>query len=207
MKCPEPFRLKPRPKLQFPRHKLTGKRSGLSLLQAGRDPSYITPGAGATQIKADNGLSTAGSVNGQETQKKVYKDGFFEVGCYADSMVEFGDKFGNNADKYRSQHVDVSIVWYSEIVLKENQEPMKPEVCYQFCRTVPKMGYFGIVNGDGCYCTPYYKPMESGSSSCNVNCPGDTTLMCGGAKKSSVFEMHWCNDGAQQLKIMAKDTA
>merc|ERR1719265_1655859 len=69
------------------------------------------------------------------------------------------------------------------------------------------MGYFGIVNGDGCHCTPFYEHMESGSSSCNVPCTGDSTVMCGGAEKSSVFEMHWCNDAAQDLKDMSTDTA
>lgn len=222
VKCPQPFRLKPRPHkshrkqtlLQTDRRRKYEHSSEHALGRDKRawmrkkkkiidDRRYIVPGSGGTQIKADNGLSTTGSVNGEEPQKKVYKDGFFEVGCYADSMVEFGDKFGNNADQYRMQHTDMSVVWYKEIVLKENQEAMKPEVCFQFCRTVPSMGYFGITNGDGCYCTPYHKPMESGSSICNVPCTGDTTQMCGGAEKSTVWEMHWCNDAAADVKKTA----
>jgi len=65
------------------------------------------------------------------------------------------------------------------------------------------MGFFGIVNGRGCYCTPYFTPMESDSTQCDANCEGDNTLMCGGKSKSSVFAMHMCDSTKADL---GKDT-
>merc|ERR1719428_1265458 len=73
-------------------------------------------------------------------------------------------------------------------------------VCFDFCRTIPQMGYFGIINGDYCYCTPYFKSAESGSEICDIPCVGAPSLMCGGKTKSSVFEMHLCNDAADDLE-------
>merc|ERR1740133_654605 len=52
---------------------------------------------------------------------------------------------------------------------------MTQKVCFEFCRTVPNMGFFGVVNGRGCYCTPYFKPMESDSSQCDAVCEGEKT--------------------------------
>eukprot|EP00747_Dinoflagellata_sp_TGD_P130110 gnl/TRDRNA2_/TRDRNA2_174783_c2_seq5.p1 gnl/TRDRNA2_/TRDRNA2_174783_c2~~gnl/TRDRNA2_/TRDRNA2_174783_c2_seq5.p1 ORF type:complete len:487 (-),score=102.30 gnl/TRDRNA2_/TRDRNA2_174783_c2_seq5:243-1703(-) len=56
------------------------------------------------------------------------------------------------------------------------------------------MLFFGITNGRDCYCAPYYKKMESDSSPCDLPCEGKRSLMCGGKTKSSIFEMHECND-------------
>merc|ERR1719420_715946 len=62
------------------------------------------------------------------------------------------------------------------------------------------MVFFGIANGRECYCTPYFKPGPGGEAMCNANCPGDTTLMCGNTEgKSSIFEMHLCDDIATDL--------
>ena len=44
-----------------------------------------------------------------------------------------------------------------------------------------------------------YKPMESDSSQCDATCEGDTTLMCGGKSKSSVFAMHMCASTGEDL--------
>jgi len=81
---------------------------------------------------------------------------------------------------------------------------MSQTVCFEFCRTVPNMGFFGVVNGRGCYCTPYYKPMESDSSMCDSTCEGEPTTMCGGKSKSSVFALHNCDSTAGDLA--ASDT-
>jgi len=140
-------------------------------------------------------------VNGQEPFVKVLKDGFFEVGCYNDGMLEHSDKFGGNKDKYGSsaQMVNVSIAKYRELVLDSEEEAMTPRVCYEFCRTLPGMVFFGISNGNECYCEPYFKPQAGGSSSCDVPCEGEKTSMCGGKVKSTVWEMHLCADTAEDL--------
>ena len=84
---------------------------------------------------------------------------------------------------------NVSIVDYENHVAKEDREPMTPSVCFEFCRTVPEMLFFGLNMGRDCYCTPYFKPVAGDSSNCDAVCEGDPTLMCGGDMKSSVFSI------------------
>jgi len=144
------------------------------------------PGAGIDKFKAF---------------KTVLKDGFLEVDCVKDYMYYRGDKFGDNKHDYKLGPVsNVSIVHYADHVAKEDQVEMTQKVCFEFCRTVPNMGFFGVVNGRGCYCTPYYKPMESDSSQCDSVCEGENTLMCGGKSKSTVFAMHMCASTEADLK-------
>jgi len=132
--------------------------------------------------------------------KTVEKDGYLEAACVKDYMYEFGDKFGDNRHSYKlEKRAGVSIVHYADHVAKTDRAPMTQKVCFEFCRTVPDMGFFGIVNGRDCYCAPYYKPMESDSSNCDAVCEGDNTLMCGGKSKSTVFSMHMCADTAADL--------
>lgn len=132
--------------------------------------------------------------------QQVFKDGFMLVACVKDAMYVHGDKFGNNKFDYKMGGVsNSSIVHYSEHVAKEDRAPMTHSVCFEFCRGIEDMGYFGISNGRDCYCTPYYKQMASDSSQCDATCEGDNTLMCGGAKKNSMFAMHACADTASDL--------
>lgn len=167
--------------------------------------SMATPGAGSVQTLATE-TGGSGTVAGEQLYVKVLKDGFFSVGCLEDAMLEFGDKFGNGKFKYgtRSGHsavtANISIVKYKELVHDDAKQAMTPEVCFEFCRTIKDMVYFGINNGDDCYCEPYYKKVLSDTSTCEVPCVGDTTRMCGGTKKSTIWEMHLCDDTAEDLK-------
>jgi len=137
----------------------------------------------------------------------VLKDGFAMTDCVKDAMYVHGDKHGNNKFDYKMGDVsNTSIIHYDEMVAKEDKEEMTHQVCFEFCRTVPDMTFFGINNGRDCYCTPYYKPMASNSDACDANCPGEPTLMCGGKTKSSVFSMHMCADTENDL-ITAIDNA
>merc|ERR1719310_740378 len=181
--------------------KLLTTRSNVSRVREhpGRE-SFSIPGAGATQKLADNGLSEMGTVGGEEPFVTVLKDGFFEVGCFTDAMNEFGDKFGDESDKYGAIAGDTSIVRYTEIVLKEKQVAMTPTVCFEFCRSIEDMVFFGISNGRDCYCTPYYKPAAGDDKKCDFPCEGDETLFCGNQKKSTIWEMHLCADTAKDLE-------
>lgn len=138
--------------------------------------------------------------------KSVYKDGFLLVACVKDSMYVHGDKFGNNKYDYKiGPTANSSIVHYNEHVAKEDGEKMTHAVCFEFCRGIEDMGYFGISNGRDCYCTPYFKPMASDSSECDAVCEGDNTLMCGGPKKNSIFGMHSCADTESDLSTAKED--
>jgi hypothetical protein len=162
---------------------LSVKSDAASLLQQGN-----VPGAGVDGIDKFKPFET------------VLKDGFLELSCVKDYMYYRGDKFGDNKHDYKLGSVsDVSIVHYDAFVAKEDRAEMTQKKCFEFCRTVPNMGFFGIVNGRGCYCTPYVKPMESDSSQCDAVCEGDKTLMCGGKAKSSIFAMHMCDSTEEDL--------
>merc|ERR1719484_97886 len=162
---------------------------------------HLAPGA-ASLLQQHN-VPGAG-VAAFEPFKKVLKDGFLLVDCVKDYMYYRGDKFGSNKHDYKLGPVsNVSIVHYDAFVAKEDRAEMTPARCFEFCRTVPNMGFFGIVNGRGCYCTPYFKPMESDSSQCDAVCEGDNTQMCGGKTKSSLFAMHMCDSTSEDLSTRA----
>jgi len=149
----------------------------------------------------------------------VLKDGFSEIDCVKDYMYNHGDKFGDNKHDYKLETVShVSIVHYDAHVKKEDRQPMTQDRCFEFCRTVPNMGFFGLTNGRNCYCAPYYKQMAGDSSQCDAICPGDNTMMCGGKSKSSIFSLHNCDSTKGDLadadksadtlaKTMDKNTA
>lgn len=130
----------------------------------------------------------------------VLKDGFAPADCVKDYLFYHGDKFGDHKASYAIQErANISIVHYARHVPKEDRKPMTQYVCFEFCRSVPDMSYFGILNGRECYCAPYFQAMAGDSSSCHEVCEGDRTMMCGGKTKSSVFAMHLCDDSAEQL--------
>lgn len=143
-----------------------------------------------------------------EPFKTVLKDGFMLVDCVKDAMYESGDKFGDNKHGYKMGDIsNVSIVHYTAHVPKEDRKQMSHSVCFEFCRTVPEMGFFGISNGRDCYCTPYYKPMASDSSECDAVCEGDNTKMCGGKSKNSLFSMHLCADTESDLSTSIQEAS
>merc|ERR1719440_267271 len=148
---------------------------------------------GSSSLLQQNNVPGAG-IDEFAPFETVLKDGFLLLDFVKDYMYYRGDKFGDNKHDYKLGPVsNVSIVHYDAFVAKEDQVEMTQKVCFEFCRTVPNKGFFGIVNGRGCYCTPYFTPMESDSSQCDAVCEGDNTLMCGGKSKSSVFAMHMCD--------------
>jgi hypothetical protein len=135
----------------------------------------------------------------------VEKDGFMSLDCVKDYMYSFGDKFGDNKHDYKLEtSANVSIVLYNAFVPKEDKQTMTHSVCFEFCRTVPDMLFFGLTAGRECYCAPYYKPMESDSTGCDLPCVGDPTLICGSKAKSSIFEMHFCDSTKEDLGVLTE---
>jgi len=122
----------------------------------------------------------------------VLKSGYRKAACVKDYMYVHGDKFGKGKHDYKLGSLAVSIVHYNDWVPKEDRQEMTPKVCFQFCRSVPDMGFFGILNGRNCYCEPYFKAMAGDSSMCDAVCDGDPTNTCGGESKSVVYSMHAC---------------
>merc|ERR1719401_356755 len=114
-------------------------------------------------------------------------------------MLEHADKAGNPAKYAFGQASNITIVRYDLVVPKEDQEPVTQVGCFNFCRTIPDMLFFGITAGRQCYCAPYYKPVAGDSSMCDALCEGDQALNCGGTTKSSIFEMHMCASTEEEL--------
>merc|ERR1719463_278736 len=166
---------------------------------------HIIPGA-ASLLQQDN-VPGAG-IAPFTPFDTVLKDGFLLVDCVKDYMYYRGDKFGDNKHDYKLGPVaNVSIVHYDAFVLKEDRKEMTQKVCFEFCRTVPHMGFFGIVNGRNCYCAPYFEAMASDSSMCDAVCEGEKTLMCGGNSKSSIFTMHMCDSTVDDLAARTSTAA
>jgi hypothetical protein len=134
-----------------------------------------------------------------------FMDGFSATSCILDSLLASGDKFGDGkfSYKYGETH-GVSIVNYVDHVAREDRESMTHSVCFSFCRTVPDMNFFGLTNGRDCYCAPFFKASAGDSSECDAPCDGDTSTMCGGKSKSTLFEMHQCGTADKDL-LKARD--
>lgn len=160
----------------------------------------------AKVYKINQTLPGAGiNVEDKEGYGTVTKDGFYGVACVKDYMYHHGDVAGSNKHEYEiGSSSGVSIVHYNMLVPKEDQQPMTSEVCFEFCRTVPDMLFFGLTAGRECYCEPFFKPMAGDSSQCDAVCEGNPTTMCGGMAKSSIFEMHFCDSTAGDLADAAE---
>lgn len=142
----------------------------------------------------------------------VFKDDFAYVDCAKDELFFAGDKFGEGKFSYKVEDTyNVSIVHYVDMVPSEDQELMSQTVCFQFCRTVPGMSFFGLIYGRDCYCAPFFHIVAGDSSACTLPCKGDPTPatgMCGGKSKSALFEMHMCMATGDDLsKALSESTA
>lgn len=159
----------------------------------------IKPGA-ASLLQVHPGAGVDG-IDKFKPFQYVLKDGFFLVGCVKDYMYWHGDKFGDNKHDYKLDGIfQVSIVHYDAFVDEKDREEMTQTKCFEFCRTVPDMGFFGLVNGRDCYCAPFYTAMESDDTQCDEVCEGDNTATCGGTSKSSIFAMHMCESVGEDLE-------
>lgn len=168
-----------------------GKKA--SLLRKAMSVKTTNPGVGSDLEKI------------KSTMDQVYKDGYYHVACVNDGMRMHADKHTLKGQRsYAAQNLDISIVWYGEKggvgPAKEDEEEMTHSVCYNFCRRVEGMNYFGLQNGRDCYCTPYYKQeVGAGSEDCDMPCDGNNAILCGGKTKSDIFQMHHCGDVDKNL--------
>lgn len=76
------------------------------------------------------------------------------------------------------------------------KKPMSLDVCFTFCGS-RKSFYFGVRNGQECWCGSQYQARIGTSTLCNVPCQGNEKAMCGGADATSVYIMGSgpCDDG------------
>lgn len=161
---------------------------------------------GAEQEAASGGAH--GTVAGEEPFQGVFKDGFWHVNCLSDELNVKGDKFGDGAQRYESGvAATTSVVRYDVVVDRDAQVPMTPDVCFNFCRTVPEMTFFGLIYGRDCYCSHYYK-QTTGDGVCDRPCEGDSAVTCGGQTMSDIYQMHECVGGlAQDISAITAEAA
>jgi len=116
-------------------------------------------------------------------------DGYTPTGCFPDRNLKTRDLHG----KSTAYEGPISVIKYEDVVVKTEQKPMNHNVCYEFCRRFDGVKFFGITNGNKCYCEPMFVVATAGNSSgCKVACEGNPGEMCGGPDTSSIFEMHDC---------------
>jgi len=84
------------------------------------------------------------------------------------------------------------------------KSPMTLNLCHTFCSARNKL-YFGVRNGQECWCGSHYKANNASNMPCDVPCKGDANFMCGGKHATSVYLMgkgpHWMTDEELEDKV------
>jgi len=117
-------------------------------------------------------------------------DGYSRVGCEVDAAPE-------------DQRIYFSdLACGGEVkTCRLTELPMEPRLCFDFCRQFEDAKFFGL-KGSKCYCSRYFHAKSTGGQgTCDFHCDGDKEEMCGGADKSSLFEMHMCADSGSEADI------
>merc|ERR1719506_2880621 len=118
-------------------------------------------------------------------------------------MEQTADLHSDNKFDYANK-ANVSIIRYKDTLDREKQVPMTPKACFNFCRTVPGMLFFGLIYGRDCYCTPYFTPTTAGGNGvCDLPCEGDAASTCGGNGMSDMYEMHFCDEAGESMEDAA----
>lgn len=116
-------------------------------------------------------------------------DGYNPTGCFPDLNLKTRDLHGSST----SYEGPISVIKYEDVEEKTKMKPMTAKVCYEFCRRFDGVKFFGLKNGNKCYCEPMFVVGTAGNSGgCKVPCEGNAGEMCGGPDMSSIFEMHDC---------------
>jgi len=72
------------------------------------------------------------------------------------------------------------------------------EECFAFCarqKSPGNMGlsFFGVEEGDKCWCAAAYEGMLASTEACSLNCQGDGQAGCGGASASNIYLTYDCS--------------
>jgi len=137
----------------------------------------------ASLLEGASGAARSASV-------QIYADGYSRAACEVDISPE-------SQRIHFKDHVCGAVK-----TCRLSETPMKPRLCFDFCRTFKEALFFGIVGGTDCYCAKYFHASsKGGEGTCSFHCEGDNKEMCGGPDKSSLFEMHHCGDSADEASF------
>mmetsp|Transcript_41447 Transcript_41447/g.109011 ORF Transcript_41447/g.109011 Transcript_41447/m.109011 type:complete len:1525 (+) Transcript_41447:34-4608(+) len=74
------------------------------------------------------------------------------------------------------------------LVVYDKEAPVTLKRCYQFCEPFNTF-YFGVHNGDKCWCANSYEINLKGPTVCDTPCAGAPGLRCGGQYATSIYIM------------------
>lgn len=80
---------------------------------------------------------------------------------------------------------------YSQVV-SDYSASMSTTRCFAFCSKRKGLSYFGVTDGNKCWCGQAIDASPLGSGSCDKPCPGDPKDMCGGIEGTNVYTMYDC---------------
>ncbi|PAA89942.1 hypothetical protein BOX15_Mlig034481g2, partial [Macrostomum lignano] len=75
---------------------------------------------------------------------------------------------------------------------------LTPDVCLRLCvefndNRNKVLNYFGLFNGEQCYCRDTVGIFRLASFDCMASCPGNWQISCGGSKAMDIYFIEWEN--------------
>lgn len=137
--------------------------------QASIETSYANDTACAVPCLGDSSEMCGGvsvmSVYGTSTN--ILKWGFTRYGCFPDN------------------------IGITPEVEPTSNFQMTPDYCAAYCQSIDTFAFFGVENGNDCFCSDKILPLRDNTpapdSACNIPCSGNSSLTCGANGMMEVF--------------------
>uniref|UniRef100_A0A1I8H5W6 WSC domain-containing protein n=1 Tax=Macrostomum lignano TaxID=282301 RepID=A0A1I8H5W6_9PLAT len=83
---------------------------------------------------------------------------------------------------------------------------LTPDVCLRLCvefndNRNKVLNYFGLFNGEQCYCRDTVGIFRLASFDCMASCPGNWQISCGGSKAMDIYFIEWENPPVLQTSM------
>lgn len=89
---------------------------------------------------------------------------------------------------------------YDKIDNTAGSTSMSVSRCFAFCSSRKGVSYFGIAEGNKCWCGAAFDGADTDSSNCDKNCPGNPDQKCGGIIGTNVYVMIDCTNATAAEK-------
>ncbi|XP_065840055.1 uncharacterized protein [Oscarella lobularis] len=159
-----------------------GGRGGCGALGFGGD-------GGSGRIRIDFDKFT-GKTEPSPANTKSYLKTFHDLATLARESISISQMSSSNDQSvYLGCHADAAnkpYLSYHVPITKNETEFMTPEFCRQKCYA-KNYEYYGVHSRNKCYCDNDYGEVLLDDSTCNLPCPGNGSLMCGGFQGTSTY--------------------
>jgi len=81
---------------------------------------------------------------------------------------------------------------YSKVTNTMGSTQMSISRCFGFCSKRKGLSYFGLTNGNECFCAAAIDASPLTKDKCDKPCPGNSQDMCGGFQSTNVYNMIDC---------------